>query len=152
MPKTKTRDRVQDAAENLRPYIERAVTDEGIRSEVMSAFATARSIYNDLMDDRDRPVRLASRVATDDEIRDRLREAIEDLRRASDRLQGRRESHARARTLLVAGIALGILFNPITGPETRRFIKDMLSAGGDDSEVGAGSANGRPQPSQTQPS
>jgi hypothetical protein len=46
--------------------------------------------------------------------------------------------------MLVAGIALGLLFNPITGPETRRFIKDMLSGGGDDSEqTSAGNANGR---------
>ena len=30
---------------------------------------------------------------------------------------------------LVAGIALGILFNPLTGPETRRFIKDAVLGG-----------------------
>ncbi|HEY8799145.1 MAG TPA: YtxH domain-containing protein, partial [Candidatus Limnocylindrales bacterium] len=34
-------------------------------------------------------------------------------------------------TLLVAGIALGILFNPVTGPETRRWLKEMIS-GSDD--------------------
>ena len=45
----------------------------------------------------DRPITLASRVATDDDIRDKLREAIEDLRSASDRLQGKRERSSGAR-------------------------------------------------------
>jgi hypothetical protein len=29
-------------------------------------------------------------------------------------------------TLLMAGIALGVLFNPATGPDTRRWLKDKL--------------------------
>jgi hypothetical protein len=138
---SRTKAKVQDTADNLRPYVERAITDEKIRGEVLRAFNTARDIYSDLMGDKEKPVKLASRVATDDDIRDKLREAIEDLQRASARLQGKKERHAKGKTLLVAGIALGILFNPITGPETRRFIKDMLSAGGDDSG-GSSSANG----------
>ena len=74
--------------------------------------------------DRDQPITIASRVATDDEIRDKLRDAIEDLRSASDRLQGKKErSRDRGSTLLITGIALGILFNPVTGAETRRFIR-----------------------------
>ena len=32
-------------------------------------------------------------------------------------------------TLLAAAIALGLLFNPITGPETRRFIREMVASG-----------------------
>jgi len=132
--------KAKDTAENIRPYVERAITDEKIRGEVMRAFKTARDIYSDLMGDKDKPVKLASRVATDDDIRDKLRDAIEDLQKASDRLQGKKEHHAKGKTLLVAGIALGILFNPITGPETRRFIKDMLAAGGDSS--GSSSSNG----------
>jgi hypothetical protein len=31
----------------------------------------------------------------------------------------------------VAGIALGILFNPVTGPETRKWLQDMIGGGGD---------------------
>jgi gas vesicle protein len=140
---TKTKARVYDAADSLRPYVERAMTDENLRAEVMRAFNTARDIYNDLVGDKDKPVKLASRVATDDDIRDKLRDAIEDLRHASERLQGKKERGGRNTTLLVAGIALGILFNPITGPETRHFIKDMLTAGGDSSESPS-SSNGRP--------
>src|SRR5579884_3455122 len=141
---TKTKGRVQDTADNLRPYVERAITDDKIRGEVMRAFNTARDIYSDLMGDKDKPVKLASRVATDDDVRDKLRDAIEDLQRASLRLQGKREGHAKGKTLLVAGIALGILFNPITGPETRRFIKEMLgSGGGEDASDGSTNGSGR---------
>jgi hypothetical protein len=141
---TKAKARVYDAAENVRPYVERAMRDEALRLELMRAFATAREIYSDLVGDKNKPVRIASRVATDDEIRDKLREAIEDLRRASDRLQGRKDRAGRNTTLLIAGITLGILFNPITGPETRRFIKDLVTGG--DSSLGGGgstSSNGR---------
>ena len=125
------KDTLLTKADNMRPYVERAMSDENLRRDVLRAFAIARGLYGELARDRDRPITIASRVATDDEIRDKLRDAIEDLRRASDRLQGKKErSGIRGSTLLVTGIALGILFNPVTGPETRRFIKDMFSGGG----------------------
>ena len=44
--------------------------------------------------------------------------------------RARRSHSGRNTTLLVAGIALGILFNPVTGPETRKWVKDMISGGG----------------------
>jgi hypothetical protein len=125
------KDTLLTKADNVRPYVERAMSDENLRRDVLRAFAIARGLYGELARDRDRPITIASRVATDDEIRDKLRDAIEDLRRASDRLQGKKQrSGVRGSTLLVTGIALGILFNPVTGPETRRFIKDMFSGGG----------------------
>jgi len=139
----KTKDKVYDAAENIKPYVERAMADERLRDEMMRAFGTAREIYKDLMNEKS-PVTLASRVATDDDIRDKLRAAIEDLRHASERLQGKREHTSRNKTLLVAGIALGLLFNPITGPETRRFIKDMLGSGEEEKAGDPNSTNGRP--------
>src|SRR5438270_5665216 len=141
----KAKDKVTDAAENIKPYVERAMADEKLRDDVMRAFGSAREIYKDLMGEKS-PITLASRVATDDDIRDRLREAIEDLRRASERLQGKREHAGRNTTLLIAGIALGLLFNPIPGPETRRFIKEMISSG-DEHDRHAGGSNGRTQSS-----
>ena len=137
----KTKDKLYDAAENIKPYVDRAMSDEKLRDDVMRAFKTARDLYQDLIGDKDQPVRLATRVATDDDVKDKVRDAIEDLRRASDRLQGKREHSGRNKTLLVAGIALGLLLNPVTGPETRRFIKDMIGGGG--SDAGGSSSNGR---------
>ena len=143
MPKT-TKKSLAGAADSVRPYVERAMNDEKLRREVMRAFATARELYADLGTDRDRPILLANRVATDDDLRDKLRDAIEDLRSASDRLQGKRDrSSARASTLLIAGIALGILFNPVTGAETRRFIKDLVSPGSGSENAASRSTNGR---------
>jgi hypothetical protein len=136
-----TKIRVHDAAESVKPYVERAMNDEKLRTDLMSAFSTARDLYDELVGGRD-TVKLATRVATDDDIRDRLRQAIEDLRDASDRLQGKTVRRKRKRALLVAGIALGILFNPVTGPETRRFLKDMLTGGEVEPLPTAGSPNG----------
>jgi hypothetical protein len=137
------KDTLLTKADFVRPYVERAMTDDNLRRDVLRAFAVARELYGDLARDRDKPITIASRVATDDEIRDKLRDAIEDLRRASGRLQGKKEhTGIRGSTLLVTGIALGILFNPVTGPETRRFIKDMFSGGGHDHDHSHGD-NGR---------
>jgi hypothetical protein len=126
----KAKDKVYDAAENVKPYVDRAMHDEKLREDIMSAFATARELYNELIGGRG-AVTVATRVATEDEVRDKLRDAIDDLRSAADRLQGKKSHSGRNTTLLLAGIALSILFNPVTGPETRKWLKDMI-AGGDE--------------------
>jgi gas vesicle protein len=138
----KTKDKVYDAAENVKPYVERAMSDEKLRDDVMSAFSTAKDLYNELIGGRS-AVTLATRVATDDEIRDKLKDAVEDLRNAADRLQGKKAHNGRNTTLLVAGIALGILFNPITGPETRRWVKEMIGSGDDEFGGDYSSNNGK---------
>jgi hypothetical protein len=137
---TKTKDKVYDAADNVKPYVQRAMQDEKLRDDVMSAFATAKELYSELIGGRG-AVTLAQRVATDDDVRDRLKEAVEDLRNAADRLQGKKSHGGRNTTLLVAGIALGLLFNPVTGPETRKFLKDLVG-GGDEFGGDYSSTNG----------
>ena len=134
-----TKDKVYDAAENVKPYVERAMSDEKLKQDVLSAFATAKELYNELIGGRS-AVTLATRVATDEEIRDKLKDAVEDLRNAADRLQGKKNHSGRNTTLLIAGIALALLFNPVTGPETRKWVKDMN--GGSDDFGGDYSSNG----------
>ena len=71
-------------------------------------------------------------IATDREIQDKLKEAVDELREAADRVQGKKDHGGRNATLLIAGIALGILFNPVTGPATRKWFTDAVFGGDDD--------------------
>jgi hypothetical protein len=130
----KAKDRVAD----VKPYVQRAIQDEELRDNLRSAFATARDVYDELIGGRGM-TGVAGRVASDKDIQDQLRSAIEDLRHAADRIQGREAHKARNTSLLLAGIALGILFNPMTGPETRRWLKDRIF--GEDEEFGYGSGS-----------
>ena len=127
----KTKDRITDKADNLRPYVERAVKDEEIRKNVRDAFDAAREIYTELMGPRGM-VPLATRVASDEDIQDNLRRAVDDLRKAAGRLQGKKDHSGRNTFLLLVGITIGVLFNPVTGPATREWLKGLV--GGDDED------------------
>ena len=127
----KAKDRVAD----VKPYVRRAIQDEELRDNLRSAFATARDVYDELIGGRG-VTGVANKVASDKDIQDQLRSAIEDLRAAASRIQGKEEHKGRNTSLLLAGIALGILFNPMTGPETRRWMKDKIF--GENEEFGYG--------------
>jgi hypothetical protein len=137
----KTKDKVTDAAGNVKPYFERALHDEELRENVRNAYESARSIYNELLGNRG-VTGMATRVATDKDIQDELRTTVSELRKAADRVQGR-EAHARRNGgLLLLGIVLGILFNPLTGAQTRKWLSDRVLGGGDDFTYQGGAGNG----------
>ena len=131
-----------DKTGNARPYIERALTDEELRQNVRNAFDSARDVYNELLGGRG-PVKLGARVATDADIQDRLKEAIAELREAAERIQGKKEHGARNTLLLMIGIALGALFNPVSGPQTRKWLSDKVFGSSDDFTY-QGGGNGSP--------
>ena len=131
--------KAKDRVAEVKPYVQRAIQDEELRDNLRSAFATARDVYDELIGGRG-VTGVASKVASDKDIQEQLRSAIEDLRSAADRIQGREEHKGRNASLLLAGIALGILFNPLTGPETRRWLKDRIF--GEDEEFGYGDGSG----------
>jgi hypothetical protein len=129
----KLKDRAMDRASEAKPYFERAFKDERVREDVKSAIATAREIYDQVMGGR-AMTSVAARVATDKEVQESLRDAIDDLRDAADRIQGKDSHKARNSVLLLTGIALGILFNPVTGPGTRRWLQESIFGEGEEFE------------------
>ena len=125
----KTRERVSD----VKPYVERAIKDDEFRDNLKNAFFAARGVYDELMGPRGVSGK-AVRVASDKDIRDNLRSAIDDLRNAADRIQ-KGPSHKGRNLLLVSGIAIGIfLFNPMTGADARRWLKESVF--GEEDEFG----------------
>ena len=133
----KAKERVSD----VKPYVQRALQDEDVRENVRNAFTAARDVYNEVMGGRGATA-AAMRFATDEEIQARMRDAISELREAADRIQGKDRHTARNTTLLLVGIALGVLFNPVTGPGTRSWIKDRLFGSDDDFTYQGGNSSG----------
>jgi hypothetical protein len=119
------KDKVYGAVDTARPYVDRIARDEELHEHVKNAYASARTIYDDLLGNRGAQA-IASRVATDKDLQGELRKAVEELRKAGDRAQGKDSHTKRNVLLLLVGIALGVLFNPATGPDTRKWLKDKV--------------------------
>ena len=114
----KTKDRLYDTADTMKPYVDRALHDDDLHDNLKEAFKAARDIYAELLGNRNLTA-TAMRAATDKEIQDNLKKTVEELRTAANRIQGKEDHSARNTMLLLAGITAGILFNPMTGPQTR---------------------------------
>jgi hypothetical protein len=128
----KTTEKVATVAGTAKPYVDRALHDEELRDHVKQAYAAARSIYDELIAPRG-VVSTAQRVAADQDLQDNFRVAVAELREAASRLQGQRnEKHPGRAILLLIGVAVGVLFNPFTGPDTRRWLKNKLFGGSDE--------------------
>jgi hypothetical protein len=137
----KTRDRLLEKTGSARPYVERALTDEQLRGNVRNAYESAREVYGELLGNRG-AIPTATRVATDKEIQQRLKEAVEELREAADRVQGKKDHGTRNTLLLLLGVVLGILFNPVSGAQTRKLIGDKLFGSSDDFSYEGGGNSG----------
>jgi hypothetical protein len=132
----------------MKPYVERALKDEDLRDNVMAAFAAAREVYDELVGGRDMKT-VVARAATNKDVQENLRTALDELREAADRLQGKDSHRGRNTALLVAGIAIGILMNPVTGPGARAWLKgkvlgesDEFTYGGDSNFSQSGGGTG----------
>lgn len=133
---TSTKERVADAASNARPYVERALRDQELRQNVRNAYSSARGLYDQLFAKRD-VSDVAVGIASDEEVQGELKKIVDELRQAAGRVQSvrhREPEPARAfrnALLLIAGVAIGLLFNPLTGPPLRRWLgRRMFGAKG----------------------
>ena len=117
--------------EVVKPYLERAMTDEEFRNDLKDALAAARELYGPLS--KQNGVSGGARaLATDKKAQEKVRRAMEDLLSAKDNLQGKKKKGHKGRNMvLLAGLVAGALYNPWTGPQTREKLLDMI-AGQDD--------------------
>src|SRR5207245_7961450 len=80
--------KVYEAAGSAKPYVDRALHDEELRENVRNAYAAAREIYDELSGGR-RTGSVATKLATDTDIHENLHTAIDELRTAARRVQGK---------------------------------------------------------------
>ncbi len=127
----KTKEKLYDTADTMRPYVDRALHDDDLHDNLKEAFNAARDVYSELLGGRNL-TSTAVRAATDKDIQDNLKKAVDELRTAANRIQGKEDHGARNTMLLLAGITAGILFNPMTGPQTRQWLMEKVT--GDSSD------------------
>lgn len=126
-----TKERAAAAAANARPYVERALRDKELRDNIRNAYTSARAVY-DQLGSRRKVSDAATRLAADKDLQDEIRSAIDELRNASRRVKDVKRAApepaqaARNSLLLLFGIVLGLLLNPITGPALRRALGRKL--------------------------
>ncbi len=126
-----TKDKLYDTADTMKPYVDRALHDDELHDNLKEAFKAARDVYGELLGNRNL-TSTAMRAATDKEIQTNLKRAVEELRTAADRIQGKEDHSTRNTMLLLAGITAGILFNPMTGPQTRAWLMEKITGEGSD--------------------
>lgn len=109
----------------FKPYVDRALHDDEIRTNVLRAFTAARKVYDELGGQG--PIGAASKLSGKDSVRDDLDTTVKSLSEAIVRMSGK---HQRRRggwgLFAVVAVVLVILFNPATGAGTRRWLKDNL--------------------------
>ena len=126
-----TKERVADATSHVRPIVERALRDEELRRNVKEAYTSARALYDQLLTRTD-VGHVATKLVSDEDVQAQLRNVVAQLRGAAGRAQAAQEEakkearSARNTLLLVTGIAIGLLINPLTGPSLRRLVKRTL--------------------------
>ena len=132
----KTADRVVSSA---KPYVERALRDEEIRENLKKAYDAARGLLE--MANKKGPGRVARGVVDDKYVQKNLQTAVDELRHAVIRLQGRERRRRSGKLFLLIVAGAGALLNPVTGPQLRRWLKQKLFGGSD--EFGYSGNSGR---------
>lgn len=130
----KTKEKPVVAADMLRPYVQRAMTDPELREDLLAAFATARTLYGQLS--KGKGMKGVAGAVSDKDFQKDIQGLVEGLTDASERLQGKgdkkkkKKTHKLRRVMLLTIVTLGVLYNPWTGQATRDWIMGKV-AGGD---------------------
>ncbi len=122
--------KLADTLDSVRPYLERALTDDDFRRDLKDALQAARELYGPISK-QNGVAESARMLATDKKAQEQLRRAIDDLSSAKDTLKGKKKGHKGRNMVLLAGVIAGALYNPWTGAQTREKLLDLI-AGDDD--------------------
>jgi len=122
--------KLADTLDSVKPYLERALTDDDFRRDLKDALQAARELYGPLSK-QNGVAESARMLATDKKAQEQLRRAIDDLSSAKDTLKGKKKGHKGRNMILLAGVIAGALYNPWTGAQTREKLLDLI-AGDDD--------------------
>jgi hypothetical protein len=125
--------KISGTLETVRPMLDRALSDPDFRKDLRDALDAARELYGPLAKG-DGVKSSAKALATDKKVQEQVRRALEDLQSATGKLTGK-EKKGRGgkgrKTVLVAGVIAGALYNPWTGTKTRDWLTGII-AGDDD--------------------
>ena len=127
----KTKERLYETADTMKPYVDRALHDDELHDNLKEAFKAARDVYAELLGNRNLTA-TAMRAATDQDVQDNLKKAVDEIRTAANRIQGKEDHSGRNTFLLLVGIIVGVLFNPFTGPQTRTWLMEKVTGEGSD--------------------
>src|SRR5919204_2391857 len=115
----KARQAAQQAGSN--PYVRRFIEDPELRESVKEAFDAARHAYSRMSNGKG-PYRA---LTEDKKVQRDLRTAAENLKEASERLQGKRKKRHPFRKLLLIGIVAGVLAIALN-EDLRKAVLDRL--------------------------
>lgn len=124
--------KVKEVAATAKPIAKKLAKDEKFKKSLKNAFGSARSVYEELFYEGVEPTaaqarKVVARLAQDPELQEELRHVVDELRAAGKRAKkAAKPSHKTRNSLLLAGILIGILYNPKTGPDTRAWLKEKI--------------------------
>ncbi len=133
MPATKAKvAKVGETVSTAKPVVQKLAKDDKFKKHVKNAYGSARTIYDELFLEGGEPTataarKVVARLAQDPELQDELRTVIAEMRSAGKRAKKvTKPTHKTRNSLLMAGIVIGVLYNPKTGPETRKWLKERI--------------------------
>ena len=115
----KARQAAQQAGSN--PYVRRFIEDPELRESVKEAFDAARHAYGRMSNGKG-PYRA---LTEDKKVQRDLRTAAENLKEASERIQGKRKKRHPFRKLFLIGIVAGVLAIALN-EDLRKAVLDRL--------------------------
>ena len=114
---------VKAAVDAASPIVKEIARDEKLRRQLANAFGTTRDLYGEHGGSSARAV--AARIAVDPEFVREVQKTSQEIRKATNRAKKAQNRHRTRNTVLIAsGVVAAVLFNPLTGPDTRRWIRE----------------------------